>query len=407
MQNEYIDNDNFLEENLKSCAITATKDNDLKTLLSGMKVANLKQLAQSLEISNRSKMKKDELVEAIFNAMKNSSELLKRTLLVCEEDEYELLTNLANNNEVEFEPLFIMMYANLIENGYIFILKDKKNYTVAMSNQIKELILQVIDKSLEKERELYQSVCSYISACINLYGIISIEKALEIYNHYNSSLELDKFNCIITELLSQERFFVKEENYLMHEALLEENLKEDLLKRQEQVLTYYLPTKETFIQYSDELYFEKIPQLYTLEAYISQNVKLKDIEVSDVVDEVANLAMSESTTQEIFNAFEMMGVEFSGEEQVKKVGELVADIIVNTRLWATKGFTTKEVYAQMETKNFNLDEISYTEPAKEIKSERTLDIKHYTSPIRVMKIGRNDPCPCGSGKKYKKCCLGK
>jgi methionyl aminopeptidase len=23
------------------------------------------------------------------------------------------------------------------------------------------------------------------------------------------------------------------------------------------------------------------------------------------------------------------------------------------------------------------------------------------------KIGRNDPCPCGSGKKYKKCCLGK
>jgi len=25
-------------------------------------------------------------------------------------------------------------------------------------------------------------------------------------------------------------------------------------------------------------------------------------------------------------------------------------------------------------------------------------------PIKVTKIGRNDPCPCGSGKKYKKCC---
>lgn len=24
-------------------------------------------------------------------------------------------------------------------------------------------------------------------------------------------------------------------------------------------------------------------------------------------------------------------------------------------------------------------------------------------PVRVEKIGRNDPCPCGSGKKYKKC----
>jgi hypothetical protein len=25
----------------------------------------------------------------------------------------------------------------------------------------------------------------------------------------------------------------------------------------------------------------------------------------------------------------------------------------------------------------------------------------------MSKIGRNDPCPCGSGKKHKKCCLGK
>jgi uncharacterized protein len=26
------------------------------------------------------------------------------------------------------------------------------------------------------------------------------------------------------------------------------------------------------------------------------------------------------------------------------------------------------------------------------------------TPVRSVKIGRNDPCPCGSGKKYKKCC---
>jgi uncharacterized protein YecA (UPF0149 family) len=25
-------------------------------------------------------------------------------------------------------------------------------------------------------------------------------------------------------------------------------------------------------------------------------------------------------------------------------------------------------------------------------------------PLRHIKIGRNDPCPCGSGKKFKKCC---
>ena len=30
---------------------------------------------------------------------------------------------------------------------------------------------------------------------------------------------------------------------------------------------------------------------------------------------------------------------------------------------------------------------------------------HHNVTIRkVNKIGRNDPCPCGSGKKYKNCC---
>ena len=30
--------------------------------------------------------------------------------------------------------------------------------------------------------------------------------------------------------------------------------------------------------------------------------------------------------------------------------------------------------------------------------------KEKAAPKRVNKVGRNDPCPCGSGKKYKNCC---
>lgn len=36
---------------------------------------------------------------------------------------------------------------------------------------------------------------------------------------------------------------------------------------------------------------------------------------------------------------------------------------------------------------------------------RQYDARH--EPARVTKVGRNDPCPCGSGRKYKQCCLGK
>ena len=33
--------------------------------------------------------------------------------------------------------------------------------------------------------------------------------------------------------------------------------------------------------------------------------------------------------------------------------------------------------------------------------------KEMEKPLPKQKAGRNDPCPCGSGKKYKKCCLDK
>jgi len=39
----------------------------------------------------------------------------------------------------------------------------------------------------------------------------------------------------------------------------------------------------------------------------------------------------------------------------------------------------------------------------------TRAVRTGPAPIKssAPKVGRNDPCPCGSGKKYKHCCLGK
>ena len=35
-------------------------------------------------------------------------------------------------------------------------------------------------------------------------------------------------------------------------------------------------------------------------------------------------------------------------------------------------------------------------------------LEHTPTVVRELpKIGRNDPCPCGSGKKFKKCCANK
>ena len=38
------------------------------------------------------------------------------------------------------------------------------------------------------------------------------------------------------------------------------------------------------------------------------------------------------------------------------------------------------------------------------RKELYLEQKKSGTIVKEKKIGRNDPCPCGSGKKYKQCC---
>jgi len=43
--------------------------------------------------------------------------------------------------------------------------------------------------------------------------------------------------------------------------------------------------------------------------------------------------------------------------------------------------------------------------ASDVVSEAAAAVAEKAKPVRTgPKVGRNDPCPCGSGKKYKHCC---
>jgi uncharacterized protein YecA (UPF0149 family) len=60
--------------------------------------------------------------------------------------------------------------------------------------------------------------------------------------------------------------------------------------------------------------------------------------------------------------------------------------------------------------NENLDKLE--EPMEDcirrvvgsLNEARKTSVGRTATPIKSKKIARNDPCPCGSGKKYKKCC---
>lgn len=59
-----------------------------------------------------------------------------------------------------------------------------------------------------------------------------------------------------------------------------------------------------------------------------------------------------------------------------------------------------EIYQNLGNNQKAAELMKEFETYREAKDSTT----QTSTPIKAVKIGRNDPCPCGSGKKYKKCC---
>lgn len=86
---------------------------------------------------------------------------------------------------------------------------------------------------------------------------------------------------------------------------------------------------------------------------------------------------------------------------------LLLDAIKNdvTRMLMTVRVQSSEQVGQaaeaLEQQGEHLSNVRYTAPTETGEVETRLDVA--TAVAAVPKVGRNDPCPCGSGKKYKHC----
>jgi preprotein translocase subunit SecA len=75
-------------------------------------------------------------------------------------------------------------------------------------------------------------------------------------------------------------------------------------------------------------------------------------------------------------------------------------------------FETVNFLFHVQVKVESREEIALKEKQRKLREERkdifsdSQDDEVKRTPIKreMPKVGRNDPCPCGSGKKYKKCC---
>jgi preprotein translocase subunit SecA len=100
-------------------------------------------------------------------------------------------------------------------------------------------------------------------------------------------------------------------------------------------------------------------------------------------------------------AYKVEGYEMF-QAMIDAIKEEVASLVL--RLQPAEEYETEEIW---QVSNVAHDEVrAFDAGAMSEAAERSAQTTEAPKPFvrTTEKVGRNDPCPCGSGKKYKKCC---
>jgi len=88
-------------------------------------------------------------------------------------------------------------------------------------------------------------------------------------------------------------------------------------------------------------------------------------------------------------------------EMLANIEERVTDIIFKVHLEA--GARARSVWQVSQTAHDQVGQFAMAERQRAAAQAPQGEIKVKQIKLEGPKVGRNDPCPCGSGKKYKKC----
>jgi len=89
-------------------------------------------------------------------------------------------------------------------------------------------------------------------------------------------------------------------------------------------------------------------------------------------------------------------------EMLESIEDRVTDIIFRVRLEA--GARARSVWNVSQTTHDEVGQFAMAERQRAAAQAPQGQVRVKQIKLSGPKVGRNDPCPCGSGKKYKKCC---
>ena len=257
----------------------------------------------------------------------------------------------------------------------------------------------MLSKSIESAQKRVEGNNFDIRKTLLQYDDVINQQREYIYEKRNEILDCDSIHETVLETFKN---FITDlvNSHIMPEGYLTEN---DLNEILEFTNEHLLKRKLDLIDIKDRTEDELIEYLY------ERVLKEYDEKLSEIPEEVAN---------EFEKAISLRVIDTHWMNHINTMSHLREGIGLRSyaqenplRAYTKEGF---ELYDELlntidqETTMFLLkSEIRQNIERKQVVKGKAVTDNNKTkkaTPKRVNKIGRNDPCPCGSGKKYKQCC---
>ncbi len=350
----------------------------LRDILQLKTVAELRSLAGLHGVRRIYQMRKDGLVTAIFDAML-AQDRMESILFLLGSASWRRLLKIAECGSSESHSSSVNDDTILLELSYLQAFLQDGVVTYVMPDEVRSAVLDLIENGFQARKERSDLIHAYAMSAINLYGVIAKDDLLKIFNMQNRlALNEEELDLVLLRQIAQECGYVLLGTEIASEAFSYNQYRDipDLLARVGNK-PRYIPTKTEFLKYANPDYYEPTAYTQELEQYLRTSCHLDRQRLSELMIELHYAIVLEAPMQRLLDLFAEYGVELSAGE-LHTISKLLVELSNHTRLWSNNGHTPSELAGR---------------PPVVGRADH-----------KSKKIGRNDPCPCGSGKKYKRCC---
>lgn len=156
-------------------------------------------------------------------------------------------------------------------------------------------------------------------------------------------------------------------------------------------IPYCAFTKGQLLEAGDLQFVDRHPAYKAFAAFLEQRLGATEDDADEIAAEIVLSIQERHGLHDVVGSLQNH-FQISEQKVLEALVERVVELMNNTRQWTLKGHTPREMSA-MRSQAAN---VMVAAPVRRPGA---------VVPFRAeTKVGRNDPCPCGSGKKAKKCC---